>query len=62
MIRQVSREKKTELVEKEKTSISEEHNANDQRMFSKEIRRTRGNKRESRKVIITIGHLTAIKP
>ena len=56
------KKKKPELAEKEKASISGEHNANGQRMFSKETERTRGNKRESRKVIITTGHLTTTKP
>ena len=62
MVRRVLREKKHDIAEKEKTSISGEHNANGQRMFSKEIERTRGNKRESRKIIITTGRLTATKP
>ena len=62
MVRRVLREKKPELAEKEKASISGEHNANGQRIFSKETKRTRGNKRESRKIIITIGRLTVTKP
>ena len=62
MIRQVSRKKKPELAEKEKASISGEHNANGQRNFSKDTGITRGNKRESKKVIITTRHLTATKP
>ena len=54
--------KKPELAEKEKATISGEHNANGQRMFSKEIERTRENKCESRKIIITTGRLTVTKP
>ena len=41
---------------------SGEHNANGQRMFSKETERTRGDKRESKKIISTTGHLTATNP
>ena len=62
MVRQVLREKKPKLVEKEKASISGEHNANGHGMFSKETERTRGNKHKSRKIIITTGRLTATKP
>ena len=61
-IRRVLRKKKPELAEKERASILGEDNASGQRMFSKETERTRGNERKSRKVIITIGHLTGTKP
>ena len=61
-VRRVLRKKKPELAEKEKASITGERNTNGQRMFSKETERTRGNKRESQKIISTIGHLTATKP
>ena len=47
---------------REKLRILGEHTTNGQRMFSEDTERTRGNKRESRKVIIITGHLTATKP
>ena len=62
MVRRVLKENKPELAEKEKASISGEHNANGQRMFSKEIERTRGNKHKIQIIIITTGRLTATKP